>query len=60
MSGALFMKAGGWEFARLHTKWNPGGAYWYSFDYRSRFNVVGENDTLPPGKILINILKNVF
>ena len=49
MSGTLFLKAGGWEFARLHTKHNPGNAWWYSFDYRSRFTILGMDDMFPPG-----------
>jgi len=28
------LKSGGWETVRLHSKHNPGNAYWYSFDFR--------------------------
>ena len=49
MSGTLFLKAGGWEFAHIHTKWNPNSAFWYSFDYRSRFTILGMDEMFPPG-----------
>lgn len=54
----LFLKSGGWETTRLHTKHNPGGAYWYSFGYRSRFDRFLDNadNGFPPG---INLDDNI-
>jgi len=51
MTGTLFLKAGGWETTRLHTKHNPGNAYWYHFGYRTRWDRFLDNadNGFPPG-----------
>ncbi len=48
------MKSGGWETVRLHSKHNPGNAYWYSFDFRGRYQLLGRGyEFIPPGNKLI-------
>lgn len=48
------MKSGGWETVRLHSKHNPGNAYWYSFDFRGRYQLLGRGyEFIPPGNKLM-------
>lgn len=49
LGGALFLKAGGWETVRLHSRHHPGAAFWYSFDYRGRHQLLGADPLVPPG-----------
>jgi len=59
MTGTLFLKAGGWETTRLHTKHNPGNAYWYHFGYRTRWDRFLDNadNGFPPGDNIAFIVK---
>jgi len=47
--GVFFLKAGGWNTVIKHHKHNPGNAYWYSYDFRSRFSILGSTDPIPQG-----------
>lgn len=34
-AGVFFLKAGGWQTAKLHAKYGTSGTYYYSFDFES-------------------------
>ena len=47
--GTLFLKAGGWNTVIKHAKHSPGRAYWYSYEFRSRYSILGSSAPIPQG-----------
>ena len=47
--GTLFLKAGGWNTVSKHAKHSPGRAYWYSYEFRSRYSILGSSAPIPQG-----------
>ncbi len=52
LGGVLFLKAGGYETVRIHSK-RSSSSYWYSFDYRGKVELLRlgsvDGSIIPPG-----------
>lgn len=51
LTGALFLKAGGWETVVLHSRFNKA-AYWYSFEFFGKISLLSVDEMFGKGNKL--------